>query len=151
MSRLRGVDDFQELWNRRTTFQTADGDIEVLSLPDLVRAKKTQRDKDWPMIARLVEANYRSNKEEPTPERIAFWLREARTPELLLEVCARFPAEARQIAADRPAVISALANNEAAVQERLDSEVQLEKEADRNYWNPLRASLEQMRRERLNC
>jgi hypothetical protein len=29
-----------------------------MGLPDLVQAKKTQPDKDWPMIRRLVEVNY---------------------------------------------------------------------------------------------
>jgi hypothetical protein len=42
--------------------ETAAGPIEVLSLPDLVTAKKTQRDKDWPMITRLVEADYADNR-----------------------------------------------------------------------------------------
>ena len=29
--------------------------LDLLSLPDLIAAKKTQRDKDWPMIRRLIE------------------------------------------------------------------------------------------------
>jgi len=52
LSKMRGVDNFPELWERRTTVQAEDGEYEVLSLPDLVRAKKTQRAKDWPMIRR---------------------------------------------------------------------------------------------------
>ena len=41
------------------TVETPSGiTLELLSLPDLVTAKKTQRDKDWPMIRRLIEANY---------------------------------------------------------------------------------------------
>ena len=60
MSRMRGVADFCELWERRTTLQGEDGTIfELMSLPDLVQAKKTQRDKDWPMIRRLIEATMR--------------------------------------------------------------------------------------------
>lgn len=58
MTRMRGVAPFQELWSRRTTFEIADEVLEVLSLPDLVASKKTQRDKDWPMVRRLVEVNY---------------------------------------------------------------------------------------------
>jgi len=57
MSRMRGVDAFPDLWNRRTILDVAGESIELLSLPDLVQAKKTQRDKDWPMITRLLEAN----------------------------------------------------------------------------------------------
>ncbi len=56
MSKMRGVAPFAELWSRRTTLIVDDDPIDVLSLPDLVQAKKTQRDKDWPMIARLLEA-----------------------------------------------------------------------------------------------
>ena len=62
MSKLRGVDEFNDLWTRRTTIETSSGEIDLLSLPDHVRAKKTQRDKYWPMLARLVEANYFENK-----------------------------------------------------------------------------------------
>ena len=57
MSKMCGVDAFKQLWRRRTTLQIPGGEkCELLSLPDLVQAKKTQRDKDWPMIRRLVEA-----------------------------------------------------------------------------------------------
>jgi hypothetical protein len=41
---MRSVESLQKLWARRTTF-SIDGDtIELMSLPDLVQAKKTQRD-----------------------------------------------------------------------------------------------------------
>ena len=81
MSVMRGVDAFEELWQRRTTLEYDSGDsLEVVSLPDLVAAKKTQRDKDWPMIRRLVEANYVQNRDDPTNEQIRFWLEESRTP-----------------------------------------------------------------------
>src|SRR5687768_9165438 len=47
MARMRGVDPFERLWDRRTTFALPDlGEVDVLALPDLVAAKKTQRDKD---------------------------------------------------------------------------------------------------------
>jgi hypothetical protein len=39
-----------------------------MGLPDLVQAKKTQRDKDWPMIRWLVEVNYFGNREAPTKD-----------------------------------------------------------------------------------
>ena len=53
MSKMRGVDSFSKLWRRRTTIELPDGTkCDLLSLPDLVQAKKTQRDKDWPMIRR---------------------------------------------------------------------------------------------------
>ena len=58
MSKMRGVDVFSLLWKRRTTIALPDGTrCDLMSLPDLVQAKKTQRNKDWPMIRRLIEAN----------------------------------------------------------------------------------------------
>ncbi len=56
---------------------------DLLSLPDLVQAKKTQRDKDWPMIRRLVEAHYFEHHANPKPAQVRFWMRELRTPDLL--------------------------------------------------------------------
>ncbi len=80
MTRMRGLDPFPDLWRRRTTFDFGDETVDVLSLPDLIAAKKTQRDKDWPMIRRLVDVHYTTYRQEPSTERIAFWLRELRTP-----------------------------------------------------------------------
>lgn len=148
MSRLRGVDPFEELWERRTTIETEGVLVDLLSLPDLVRAKKTQRDKDWPMIARLVEADYRSHVEDPTPGRTTFWLREARTPELLTELVRRFPERTAELAADRSLLTSAVAEDEAALRVALRDEEEAEKAADREYWRPLREMLERLRRER---
>ena len=90
MSKMRGVDSFAKLWRRRTTIELPDGTkCDLLSLPDLVQAKKTQRDKDWPMIRRLVEAHYFQNRAKPNPAQIRFWLQELRTPEILLELARR--------------------------------------------------------------
>jgi hypothetical protein len=44
MTRLRDVPDFPALWARRTVFLDQDGtEFNLLSIPDLVLAKKTQR------------------------------------------------------------------------------------------------------------
>ena len=86
MTKMRGVDSFPKLWTRRTTVSVHDSTIELMSLPDLVQAKKTQRDKDWPMVRRLVEVNYFANRENPTREQVRFWFLELRTPELLIEL-----------------------------------------------------------------
>jgi hypothetical protein len=149
MSKMRGVDSFEDVWERRTTAVLEDGfEVGLLSLPDLVAAKKTQRDKDWPMIRRLVETNYTDFRTEPNPARIRFWLEEARTPELLLEMVVRFPEEAAEIALRRRAVADALAGDRRAVEEAMGDEMEKEREADRAYWAPLRAELEQLRRAR---
>jgi len=80
MSHLRGLPSFEELWGRRTTFEVGDEKIDTLALEDLVLAKKTQLDKDWPMIRRLVEQSYLTRSSDPAPESVEFWLRELRTP-----------------------------------------------------------------------
>lgn len=68
MSRMRGVASFETLWRRRTTVELPDGNtFDLLSLADLVRAKKTQRDKDWPMIRRLLEADFFQRRENAMP------------------------------------------------------------------------------------
>jgi hypothetical protein len=55
------------------------------------RAKKTQPDKDWPMIRRLLEADFFNNRDDlPDPARLLFWLRELRTPEWLVVLCNDF-------------------------------------------------------------
>jgi hypothetical protein len=92
MSRLRGVEPFPVLWERRTTITDADGFAhELLALQDLVQAKKTQRSKDWPMLRRLLEAHYLQHRSAPNDERVHFWLRELRTPELLAEAVQMWP------------------------------------------------------------
>jgi hypothetical protein len=66
MSKMRGVDPFEKVWKRREVVNLPGvGRLSVLALPDLVRAKKTQRDKDWPMVRRLVEADIARAAVEP--------------------------------------------------------------------------------------
>jgi hypothetical protein len=147
MARMRGVAAFPKLWERRTTLQGGDGTIyELMSLPDLVQAKKTQRDKDWPMIRRLIEADRVACPGTPSPEQARFWLREARTPELLIELAGRFPEEAGAMASgSRPLLNAALRGDEAGVEAALAEEERAERAADRAYWIPLKKELERMR------
>ena len=92
MTKMRGCGDFESLWEQRTTIQDTDGFIyELLGIEDLVKAKKTQRDKDWPMIRRLVDSHYDQNRDEPTDDRVRFWLCESRSPEILIRVAAEHP------------------------------------------------------------
>lgn len=149
MSSMRGVDPFPALWERRTTLETPDGTLcDLLSLPDLVQAKKTQRDKDWPMIRRLLEAHYFEFSGAPNEERICFWFRQLRTPTLLIEAAARWPDEARQLSATRPLLERALTRDEAALESALSAEEQEERFRDREYWLPLKKELEAMRQAR---
>lgn len=146
MSKMRGVAPFPSLWERRTTAELPwMGEVEIMGLPDLVAAKKTQRDKDWPMVRRLVEANYFAFRDEATSERIAFWLMELRTPELLVEAAREHGTEAAELASRRGALVPAIEGNAAEVETALAAEEALERQADRDYWAPLREELERLR------
>ena len=148
MSKMRGVDAFAKLWKRRTTIELPDGTIcDLLSLPDLVQAKKTQRDKDWPMIRRLVEAHYFQHRKNPNPAQVKFWLQELRTPELLTEVARANAALCRRLVSGRPLLAHAT-TDAAALERALTAEETAEREQDKIYWLPLRRELEKMRHAR---
>jgi hypothetical protein len=150
MTKMRGVDSFSRLWHRRITLRAGDGTIyELMSLPDLVKAKKTQRDKDWPMIRRLVEADYFSQRELLTAQRFGFWFRELRSAGLLLELAATQPTVCRKFVSVRPLLRYALKGDESLLAAGLLQEEKAEREADRLYWQPLKAELEKLRHERL--
>lgn len=149
MSRMRGVAPFDALWDRRTTIalpdptREAELEIDLMALEDLVQAKKTQRDKDWPMLRRLVDASYDAGRDDAADaDRIAFWLRELRTPEFLADAVHRFPREAD--ASTRAAVVAVRTGGD--VDTALAEEQRREVEADRAYWLPLRRELEALRR-----
>jgi len=146
MARMRGCDPFPELWKRREIMELPDaGDIAVLSLPDLVRSKKTQRDKDWPMIRRLIEADYERRREEAAEENVRFWLRESRTPAMLIELVRAFPRIATEVERMRPLLTLARAASEERLETALMEEEMRERREDRAYWKPLREELERMR------
>ena len=71
------------------------------------------------MIARLVEANYQANRNQPTAEQIRFWLREMRTPELLIEIAQVHSDAALEAIATRPLVRSAVSGDVSAVEDAL--------------------------------
>ena len=147
MTKLRDLPDFSELWERRTTITESDGqEIHLLSVPDLVNAKKTQRLKDWPMISALVEGHYEQHASEPNPQRIDFWLRESRTEDRLLDLAVRFPTEAAAILPARPLLSLAITPDLPRLREALDAEVRAEQEKDRIYWAPLKREMEEFRR-----
>jgi hypothetical protein len=147
MSVMRGVAPFPDLWARRTTLELDSGEIyELLSLEDLVQAKKTQRDKDWPMIRRLVESHHVQNREHPAEAHIQFWLRECRTSSQLIALAREHSELASSLAGQRPLLLDAIASNQDQVGRLLEDEERRERELDRAYWLPLKRELEQLRR-----
>jgi hypothetical protein len=154
MASMRNVPPFTDCWTRRSTFTLDDlGEVEVLGLADLVNCKKTRRDKDWPMLRRLVERHYVDPALDATPERFAFWLRELRTPILLKECVARAHAGGAELArvlheaaAQREVTAQALAGGtETELAVALEAEERLERTADEAYWQPRIQELEAMR------
>lgn len=150
MSVMRGLEDFEQLWQRKEMVVTPSGErFELLSLRDLVRSKKTQRDKDWPMIRRLVEADFVKTT-TPSRDQVKFWLEESRTPEMLVWLTRNFPVETEMVRSSRPLlghaqVPTGQAGDLVALDRGLDEEQRKEREKDRQYWEPLRKQLEQMR------
>lgn len=146
MSKMRGVDAFAKLWRRRTTIELPGGTkCDLLSLPDLVQAKKTQRDKDWPMIRRLVEAHYFQHRTKANPAQIRFWLLELRSPEIILELAPRHSAVCRRLVSMRPLLAHAAAGELKKLETALLAEETTQRERDRQYWLPLKAELEKLR------
>ena len=132
MTKLRGCDPFEKLWERRTTIQDLDANAiyEVLAIEDLVRAKKTQRDKDWPMIRRLVEAHHDENQDDHNGNLIQFWLRESRTPLMLSELMQRFPETVATVATSRPWLTSI----DAADLKQIEQSLRQEEDAAQTLW-----------------
>ncbi len=147
ISKMRGLEPFSKLWRRRTTLILPDDLVcNLMALPDLVKAKKTQRDKDWPMIRRLLEAHFFQYQRNPTRSQTAFWLKELRTPELLINLAQRYPRACSRLSAARPLLASALSGKPEEIAAGLLEEERKEREKDRQYWLPLRKEMEILRR-----
>jgi hypothetical protein len=91
-------------------------------------------------IRRLIEESYFRGTGGPE-----LWLRELRTPELLIEVAREHREEAARCAADRAAVRAAIEGDAEAVVAAMQSEEAEERRLDRLWWKPLREELEQLR------
>ena len=149
MGVMRGVDSFPELWKRREEIELPGiGQVAIIGLSDLVKAKKTQRDKYWPMIRRLIEADVYRAPDDPLEDKICLWFAECRTPELLISLSAKYPEIAARMSINRPLLRSAIQGNRENVQSLLKDEEDKEREADRQYWMPLKKELEEWRHKR---
>ena len=149
MTIMRGCGDFESMWDQRATVQDGSGvEYQLLSIEDLVRAKKTQREKDWPMIRRLVDSHYHEFRDDPTDDRVRFWLRESRTPAVLIEVGAEHLELLTETIEIRPLLVEAMAASESALQKELEIERAVEMEKDATYWRPLIRELETLRHKR---
>ena len=149
MGKLRGLANFDVLWNRRMEIVLPGVcTVPVMALEDLVRAKKTQRDKDWPMIRRLIEADYFQRHTEATEDDVRFWLAECRTLDILQEIVSKYPDLARDMVDCRPLLGCVLEGRRTDVDIQLRHEEDCERKLDRRYWAPLREELAAWRRRR---
>ena len=143
MGRMRGADPFHRLWKRRfEAVLPGLGRIPVVSLADLVRIKKTQRDKDWVMIRRMLEANFARHEGAVDDDRVRFWLREVRTAPILMHLVRTFPVLACELRKERAALRAAVLGKKASLLRALTREENVERRKDREYWRPLRRELE---------
>lgn len=141
----RGAEAFPALWERRTTASVEEEEFELLALPDLIGTYKTNSDRDWSVIRRLVESHFLEFRTDSTPQRIQFWQEEARTPAILLAVARQFP-EAQS--SREAALLASEDADENAIEAALKREEEREREADRVYWAPLKRELEELRRQK---
>jgi len=89
------------------------------------------------------------HRERPKQEQLRLWFLELRTPELLVELASMHPETCRKLIKQRSLLKLAAAGEAIDLIRALSEEERLEREADRNYWIPLKAELEQLRRARL--
>jgi hypothetical protein len=101
------------------------------------------------MIQRLVEAPYFQHRDHPTAAQISFWLRELRTPELLIELARSRSALCRRLVSRRPLLAVAALGALADLEKQLRDEETGERERDKLHWQPLRLELERLHHARL--
>ncbi len=98
------------------------------------------------MIRRLVEASYFAGRDAASEPAIDFWLRELRTPDLLIKVAETSPSRTAALLKERPLLSFAEAADHRSLTAALEEEERVERERDRIYWQPLRRELERLRR-----
>lgn len=148
MGRWRGVGNFSELWERRVELNLPEvGRVAVMAVGDLVKSKKTQRDKDWPMIRRLLEVDFYRHGLDASEAKVRFWLAECRTPEILQTLAENYPEFTREMTGQRPLLSAIIAKDMISVAHMLREEEDQERELDRQYWTPLKQELERWRRQ----
>ena len=146
ISKLRGCDPFDKLWERKKTVSLKGGSaIDVIGLEDLVQSKKTQRDKDWLMLKRLVEDDIILNKNNPSDRRVRWWFLESRSPDSLIRLAKEYPEIVKECAAHRPLLSAAVNINIQKLDSRIHEEELLERRKDIEYWAPLKKELEMLR------
>ncbi len=147
ISKLRGCEQFEKLWERRNkvTLKKDGIVIDVIGLRDLVQSKKTQRDKDWLMLKRLVEDDIVLNKVHPSDDQVRWWLLESRNPGSLIMLAGKYLKVVKECFGNRPLLSYAINSNTQKLKLKLNEEEIRERQKDIEYWSPLRKELETLR------
>ena len=146
MAKLRGCDEFSALWKRRKQLSLKTGGIlNVISLQDLVISKKTQRDKDWLMLKRLVANDIILKKYKASLDRIKWWLGECRNVDMLIKLAKKYRFLSKKMAKERPLISSAIKGDKDELLTKLNREEAKERKKDTAYWLPLKKELETLR------
>lgn len=98
------------------------------------------------MITLLVEAHYARHLDVTDERVIRFWLRELRSPAILIDVARSATTVCESLLHARPLLQHAVAGSEELLKAALHVEEDAEREADRHYWAPLKSEHEQLRR-----
>ena len=111
----------------------------------MVQSKKTQRDKDWLMLKRLVEGDIILNKNNPQDKRVRWWFFESRNPDTLVRLAKEYPEIIKECIARRPLLSSAVNVDMQKLDLQLHEEELMERQKDIEYWVPLKKELETLR------
>ena len=131
MTRPPRLPDLDAIWRRHSVIEFDDGPVSVVALEDLVATKKTQRDKDWATIGMLVEADMIRHHAAADETHVAFWLREARDADTLIELASAFPELTQATTGDRPLLRAAAERDRSTLELELATEQIRGKQADR--------------------
>ncbi|MBI4655255.1 MAG: hypothetical protein HY746_00760 [Elusimicrobia bacterium] len=148
MVKMRGCDEFLKLWERKFVLKLRnDLVVNVISVEDLVQSKKTQRDKDWLMIKKLIENDILLTA-RPNVNKIKWWLCECRTAQTLIDLSRKYRKFAVECVKTRPLLKSVLKNNLNNLEKLILKEELIERKKDKHYWQPLLKELESLRHAR---
>jgi hypothetical protein len=97
------------------------------------------------VIRRLAEAHCSKHRNPPTPEQLQFWFPECQTLAILIQLAREHPKLSQARQERRSPFSPALAADGAGFGAAPDTEDRREQEADRKYWLPLNADLDELR------
>jgi len=146
IAKMRGCDTFARMWKRRNVITLrSKKTIDVLGIEDLVQSKKTQRDKDWFMLRRLVNNDIILHRKKASEKKISWWFRECMDADILTNLTNEYPAVAKKCVRLRHLLKFAIASQKKKLDREIKKEENFQRKEDRRYWKPLLKELETLR------